>query len=91
MTDLNEYSPLLAEIDRVCRAQNVPTTSALAEYGPGQYEVNLAHAPGRAARLRRGPAIQADRQERGARSMAATRPSCRSPIATWRAAACTFT
>jgi len=45
MTDVNEYSPLLAEIDRVCRLQDVPTTSALAEYGPGQYEVNLAHAP----------------------------------------------
>jgi glutamine synthetase len=45
MTDLNEYSPLLAEIDRVCRLQDIPTTSALAEYGPGQYEVNLRHAP----------------------------------------------
>jgi len=45
MSDVNEYSPLLAEIDRVCRLQDVPTTSALAEYGPGQYEVNLAHAP----------------------------------------------
>jgi glutamine synthetase len=45
MTDVNEYSPLLADIDRVCRLQNVPSTSALAEYGPGQYEVNLAHAP----------------------------------------------
>jgi len=45
MTDLNEYSPLLDEIDRVCRIQNVPATSSLAEYGPGQYEVNLAHAP----------------------------------------------
>ena len=44
MTDLNEYSQLLAEIDRVCRLQNVPATSSLAEYGPGQYEVNLAHA-----------------------------------------------
>jgi glutamine synthetase len=44
MSDLNEYSELLAEIDRVCRLQNVPATSALAEYGPGQYEVNLAHA-----------------------------------------------
>ena len=44
MADVNEYSPLLAEIDRVCRLQDVPTTSALAEYGPGQYEVNLAHA-----------------------------------------------
>jgi glutamine synthetase len=45
MSDVNEYSPLLAEIDRVCRLQDVPTTSALAEYGPGQYEVNLAHGP----------------------------------------------
>ena len=45
MTDLNEYSPLLDEIDRVCRLQNVPATSSLAEYGPAQYEVNLAHAP----------------------------------------------
>ena len=45
MTDLNEYSSLLAEIDRVARLQNVPATSALAEYGPGQYEVNLRHAP----------------------------------------------
>lgn len=45
MADVNEYSPLLAEIDRVCRLQDVPTTSALAEYGPGQYEVNLAHSP----------------------------------------------
>ena len=44
MADLNEYSPLLAEIDRACRLQNVPATTALAEYGPGQYEVNLAHA-----------------------------------------------
>jgi glutamine synthetase len=45
MTDLNEYSNLLAEIDRVARLQDVPATSALAEYGPGQYEVNLQHAP----------------------------------------------
>ncbi len=45
MTDLNEYSELLVAIDDACRAQSVPATSALAEYGPGQYEVNLAHAP----------------------------------------------
>jgi len=45
MTDLNEYSRLLGEIDRVCHLQAVPATSSLAEYGPGQYEVNLAHAP----------------------------------------------
>lgn len=45
MTDLNEYSPLLSAIDSACAAQDVPATSALAEYGPGQYEVNLKHAP----------------------------------------------
>jgi glutamine synthetase len=45
MTDLNEYSPLLGAIDTACAAQNVPATSSLAEYGPGQYEVNLRHAP----------------------------------------------
>jgi len=43
MTDLDEYSAVLADIDAACRAQCVPATSALAEYGPGQFEVNLAH------------------------------------------------
>jgi glutamine synthetase len=43
MTDLNDYSPLLAQIDSACRAQGIPTTTSLAEYGPGQYEVNLQH------------------------------------------------
>jgi glutamine synthetase len=43
MTDLDEYSAVLARIDTVCRAQGIPSTSALAEYGPGQFEVNLAH------------------------------------------------
>jgi glutamine synthetase len=45
MIDVDEYSTLLAEVDRICRLQDIPTTSALAEYGPGQYEVNLRHAP----------------------------------------------
>ncbi len=44
MTDLDEYSAVLADIDMACRAQRVPATSALAEYGPGQFEVNLAHS-----------------------------------------------
>jgi glutamine synthetase len=43
MADLNEFSAVLAEIDRVCHAQGVPATTALAEYGPGQFEVNLQH------------------------------------------------
>ena len=45
MTDLNEYSAVLAQIARDCLAQAVPATSALSEYGPGQYEVNLQHLP----------------------------------------------
>jgi glutamine synthetase len=45
MTDLNEFSEVLAEIDRACHVQDIPATTALAEYGPGQFEVNLAHQP----------------------------------------------
>lgn len=43
MTDLDEYSRVLARIDAACAAQGIPATSALAEYGPGQFEVNLMH------------------------------------------------
>jgi glutamine synthetase len=45
MIDLDACSKILADIDSACRIQDVPATSALAEYGPGQYEVNLAHGP----------------------------------------------
>ena len=44
MADLDEYSAVLAGIDSACRVQDVPSTTALAEYGPGQFEVNLAHS-----------------------------------------------
>jgi glutamine synthetase len=43
MADLNEYSGVLAEISAACGAQEIPAGSALAEYGPGQFEVNLHH------------------------------------------------
>jgi glutamine synthetase len=43
MTDLDEFSKVLSRIDEVSRIQGLPATSALAEYGPGQFEVNLAH------------------------------------------------
>jgi glutamine synthetase len=43
MIDLDACSRVLADIDAACRVQRVPATSALAEYGPGQFEVNLAH------------------------------------------------
>jgi glutamine synthetase len=43
MVDLNEYSAVLAEISSACAAQQIPSGTALAEYGPGQFEVNLHH------------------------------------------------
>lgn len=43
MLDLNEYSAVLAEISSACAAQEIPSGTALAEYGPGQFEVNLHH------------------------------------------------
>jgi glutamine synthetase len=44
MLDLDAFSAVLADIDRACHLQRVPSTTALAEYGPGQFEVNLAHS-----------------------------------------------
>jgi glutamine synthetase len=43
MLDLDAYAKVLAAIDAACQAQRVPSTTALAEYGPGQFEVNLQH------------------------------------------------
>jgi glutamine synthetase len=43
MLDLDAFSAVLAGIDSACQVQRVPSTTALAEYGPGQFEVNLAH------------------------------------------------
>ena len=44
MTDLDEYSAVLADINSACHAQRIPSGTALAEYGPGQFEVNLRHS-----------------------------------------------
>lgn len=44
MTDLNEYSAVLADISSACATQRIPAGTALAEYGPGQFEVNLHHS-----------------------------------------------
>lgn len=41
MADLNEYSAVLADISAACGIQQIPAGTALAEYGPGQFEVNL--------------------------------------------------
>jgi glutamine synthetase len=43
MEDLDDYSAVLADIASACAIQEIPTGTALAEYGPGQFEVNLQH------------------------------------------------
>jgi glutamine synthetase len=43
MEDLDDYSAVLADIASACEIQEIPTGTALAEYGPGQFEVNLQH------------------------------------------------
>jgi len=40
---LSEYGLFLDEISRVCMEQNVPADTAVAEYAPGQFEINLKH------------------------------------------------
>jgi glutamine synthetase len=43
MADLDSVSDILEGISAACAEQDVPTGSALAEYGPSQWEVNLRH------------------------------------------------
>jgi glutamine synthetase len=43
MQELDEYSEVLHAIDTAARAQDLPAGTVLAEYGPGQFEVNLHH------------------------------------------------
>jgi glutamine synthetase len=43
MQEMNEYSAVLSAIDAAARTQELPTGTVLAEYGPGQFEVNLHH------------------------------------------------
>jgi glutamine synthetase len=43
MAELDQYSAVLAAIDEAARAQELPAGTVLAEYGPGQFEVNLHH------------------------------------------------
>lgn len=43
MSDLDNFSSILASITTASEIQAVPAGTALAEYGPGQYEVNLHH------------------------------------------------
>lgn len=43
MAELDAYSTVIDAIHAACTAQGVPVTTIIKEYGPGQYEINLAH------------------------------------------------
>lgn len=45
ISELEEFAPVLADIDAFCDAQGVPADAAISENGPGQYEINLNHVP----------------------------------------------
>lgn len=41
--ELYEFEDFLADVEEACRIQGIPADTAVSEYGPGQYEVNLHH------------------------------------------------
>ncbi len=43
MEDLNDYQVFTDAVADVCRAQKIPADTAVAEYAPGQFEINLKH------------------------------------------------
>jgi glutamine synthetase len=66
---LDEFAPVLGDIEAACSAQGIPTTTMISEYGAGQFEINLQHqtdallAADHAALLRR--AVQGASRARG--------------------------
>ena len=43
MEDLNDYQRFVDGVTDACRAQEIPADTAVAEYAPGQFEINLKH------------------------------------------------
>ena len=43
MEDLNDYRGFTDGVAAACRAQGIPADTAVAEYAPGQFEINLKH------------------------------------------------
>ena len=41
--DLADFSDLFAEIHEACAVQNIPAETFVAEYAPGQFEINILH------------------------------------------------
>lgn len=42
--DLDAYAPILGAIREACRAQGIAVTTAISEFAPGQFEINLQHS-----------------------------------------------
>lgn len=45
MSDLQAQEPFIVSVREYCAAQGVEASAALAEYAPGQFEINLQHLP----------------------------------------------
>jgi len=43
IAEIDDYSDFLNDVRQACEAQNIPADTAVAEYAPGQYEINLHH------------------------------------------------
>jgi len=43
MEDLNDYQAFTDAVSEACRLQDIPADTAVAEYAPGQFEINLHH------------------------------------------------
>jgi len=43
LDELDDFEDLLDDIAKACELQGIPASTASAEYGPGQYEINLHH------------------------------------------------
>lgn len=43
LAKLDEYRPVIDAIETACRAQDIPCSTVISEYGAGQFEVNLEH------------------------------------------------
>ena len=43
LEDIDNYGAFLQDVRDACIAQDIPASSAVAEYAPGQFEVNLNH------------------------------------------------
>lgn len=43
LEDLNDFRPFIDDVAAACAAQGIPADTAVAEYAPGQFEINLKH------------------------------------------------